>query len=126
MNSVFIRTLCGTTESFTWTNVMHCARNELFRVMAVSISKCVQQKLSMEPTFKMEDIGQEAADDVIDRLKVKQTINNKEIHYLKALIQRAYDYQQNRSNLSNYVISTVSKWAKHKVLRLTVNEESVS
>lgn len=106
MNSVFIRTLCGTTESFTWTNVMHCARNELFRVMAVSISKCVQQKLSMEPTFKMEDIGQEAADDVIDRLKVKRTMNNKEIHYLKALIQRAYDYQQSLSNPSSSLVTS--------------------
>ena len=73
----------------TWFNVTRCVMNELFPVLSITMQKCIEDKLAEEPDFKMDDFGDDAVNGVIDRLKAKRTMNNKEIFYLKALIQRA-------------------------------------
>ena len=47
-----------------------------------------------ESGFKMEDLGEEAVEDVIKRLKVKRKTNNTEIQYLRNLIQRVNQHQE--------------------------------
>ena len=77
----------------TWTNVMQCVVNELFPTMSASISRCVHQKKKKELTFKMDDLGEEAVRDIMKRLQAIRSMNNKEIAYLDALIQRAVDHR---------------------------------
>ncbi len=79
------------TESMTWSNVLQCVRMELFPAISVKISECVQEKLLMDSSFKMTNIGKEAVMDVIERLKEKRTMNNVELSYLLRLFDRAND-----------------------------------
>ena len=64
---------------------------ELFPVLAIKMRECVDEKILEEPNFKLDDFGEDAVNDVMDRLKDKRIMNNKEISYLKALIKRAID-----------------------------------
>ena len=82
------------TERMTWFNVVHCVSTELFPVLAVKMRECVEEKLAKEPTFKLDDFGAAAVGDVIEGLKTKRTMNNKEIAYLKGLIRRATEHQK--------------------------------
>ena len=68
---------------------MQCVSTELFPTFSVKISKCLQQKAIANSAFKMNDVGDEAVEDVIFRLKQMRSMNNKEISYLRKLIQRA-------------------------------------
>ena len=77
----------------TWFNVMQCVTAELFPMMTAQISQCVQEKLLKDNNFKMSDISEEAANDIIELLKEKRTMNYKEVMYLKGLMQRARDFQ---------------------------------
>ena len=45
-----------------------------------------------DSNFKINDFGEDAVNDVIERLKTKRMMSNKEILYLKGLIQRAVDH----------------------------------
>ena len=81
------------SASMTWFNVMQCVRMELFPMISVKISECVQEKLLMDSSFKMSDIGKEAVMDIIERLKAKRTMNNVEVTYLEGLFQRANDHK---------------------------------
>ena len=87
--------ICGHTEcalmTVTWSNVVQCVTNELFPVLSVKINECVQEKLLMESTFKLSDVGNEAVKDIMNRLMTKRTMNNKEMEYLDGLIQRAIE-----------------------------------
>ena len=74
----------------TWFNVLQCVTNELFPVLSVKLSECVQDKLVNDPSFKINNLRDVAVEDVLKRLMTKRTMNNKEIDYLKALIQRAH------------------------------------
>ena len=78
----------------TWFNVMQCVAMELFPKLSARISECVQEKLLKDSTFKMDDICEETADDVLARLMDKRPTNNAEITYLKALVQRAREHHQ--------------------------------
>ena len=73
----------------TWFNVTRCVMNELFPVLSITMQKCIEDKLTEEPDFKLDDFGDEAVKGVIERLKGKRFMNNKEISYLKMLIRRA-------------------------------------
>ena len=53
----------------------------------------------MDSAFKTDDIGKEAVDDIIERLKTKRTMNNKEVSYLQELMLRANDYGQKAQSL---------------------------
>ena len=83
----------------TWFNIMQCVSMELFPAISVKISQCVQEKVLEDSSFELSDIGSEAVDDVIERLKEKRTMNNKEISYLKELIQRARDIAETQHSL---------------------------
>ena len=87
------------TESMTWSNVLQCVRMELFPAISVKISECVQEKLLMDSSFKMTDIGKEAVMDVIERLKEKRTMNNVEVSYLLRLFNRANDHRMMNTGL---------------------------
>ena len=66
--------------------------NELFPVLSITMQKCIENKLAEEPDFKLNDFGEDAVKGVIKRLKEKRFMNNKEIFYLKQLIERAATY----------------------------------
>ena len=72
----------------TWFNVLQCVTQELFPILSIKINECVQEKLLKDTAFKMGDIRKEAVLDILDRLMTKRTMNNKEIAYLKELVQR--------------------------------------
>ena len=86
-------------EILTWFNVMQCVPNELFPAMSVKLSQCVQDKLLMDSSFKMSDIGDDAVKDVLKRLMERRTMNNVEINYLKGLFQRAIQHNEGRHGL---------------------------
>ena len=77
----------------TWFNVLQCVTQELFPVLSIKINECVQEKILQDVTFKMSDIweddhGDDPVTDILARLMTKRTMNNKEIDYLKELVQR--------------------------------------
>ena len=71
--------------------MVQCVTHELFPVLSVKINECVQEKLLQDLNFKSSDITNDAVDDILKRLMTKRTMNNKEIEYLKGLIERAND-----------------------------------
>lgn len=83
----------------TWFNVVQCVSQELFPDLAVRINQLVKEKMSDDATFKMDDIGMEAAQNVIERLKNKRSTNNKEISYLNGLFRRAHLFALNGQGL---------------------------
>ena len=75
----------------SWQNVVQCVTHELFPVLSVKINECVQEKLLQDLNFKSSDITSDAVEDILKRLMTKRTMNNKEIEYLKGLIERTND-----------------------------------
>ena len=71
--------------------MVQCVTHELFPVLSVKINECVQEKLLQDLNFKSSDITSDAVEDILKRLMTKRTMNNKEIEYLKGLIERAND-----------------------------------
>ena len=69
--------------------MVQCVTHELFPVLSVKINECVQEKLLQDLNFKSSDITEDAVEDILKRLMTKRTMNNKEIEYLKGLIERA-------------------------------------
>ena len=64
-------------------------------MLSITMQKCIEEKLSQEPDFKLTDFREETVKDIIERLKGKRTVNSKEISYLKGMIQRAtVDHQE--------------------------------
>ena len=90
----------------TWFKVVHCVKTELFPVLSIALKECIDEKVAKEPNFKIDDFGDDAVEDILDRLKEKRTTNNKEIKYLKALFQRASEYAEYEQRLVNVLIST--------------------
>lgn len=78
----------------TWFNIMQCVSTELFPTFSVKISECLEQKVLRDSAFQMSDVGEDAVNDIIFHLKRKRTMNNKEITYLRKLIQRAVNLPQ--------------------------------
>ena len=80
----------------TWYKVVNCVNTELFPVLSITLKKCIDEKLSEDAKFKPDDFDDKVVYDVMERLKKKRTMNNKEIKYLQALFQRAMESQQNQ------------------------------
>ena len=78
----------------TWFKVVNCVNNELFPVLSIALKKCVDEKLSEDNNFKPDDFGDDVVDDILERLKGERTMNNKEMKYLRELLQRAVDSPQ--------------------------------
>ena len=75
----------------TWLKVINCVNTELFPVLAITLKKCIDEKLFEDSEFKVVDFGSNVVEDVMKRLKAKRTMNSKEIEYLMELFQRAVD-----------------------------------
>ena len=73
------------------------------------MSKCVQEKLASDTGFKLNDFGDEAVSDIFERLKEKRTMSNKEITYLKELINRAIERHQHQQCLVNLLLICIQK-----------------
>ena len=58
-------------------------------MLSIALKKCIDEKLSDNDQFKLDDFGSDVIDDVLERLKGKRVMNNKEIKYLNGLFQRA-------------------------------------
>ena len=63
--------------------------NELFPVLSIKLQECIEEKVAKEPKFKLDDFGDDAVNDIMERFKKKRPMNNKEIFHLKELIKRA-------------------------------------
>ena len=83
----------------TWFKVVNCVSTELFPVLAVTLKKCIDEKLSEDSSFKVENFGDVVIQDVIERLKKKRTTSDKEIEYLRALFERATNPQSDTQRL---------------------------
>ena len=80
---------CTGSVDLNWFNVVQCVSTELFPVLSVTMSKCVQEKFASDAQFKLNDFGRKTVEDFIERLKEKRTMNNTEITYLKKMFGRA-------------------------------------
>ena len=76
--------------------MIQCVWTELFPVLSVKLTECVQEKLAEEASFKQTDFREAAVSDIIERLKRKRAMNNKEIQYLEGLIRKAIGSQDTR------------------------------
>ena len=65
-------------------------------MLSIALKKCIDEKLSDDDQFKLDDFGSDAVNDVMERLKGKRVMNNKEIKYLNGLFQRAIALPQQR------------------------------
>ena len=83
--------------TLTWFDVIQCVWTELFPVLSATLSQCIQEKLGLETEFKLNDFEGDVVNDILERLKRKRTMNNKEINYLKQLIQRAAECAHGQS-----------------------------
>ena len=99
MSSFLSTTTLPTTGSLNlnWFNVVQCVSTELFPVLSVKLSQCVQEKLASDIDFQLNDFGEDSVNDIMERLKEKRAMNNKEILYLRELIQRACDKHENQN-----------------------------
>ena len=88
--------------------MVKCVNNELFPVLSVALKKCIDDKLSEDSSFNLNNFSKAAIDDVMERVKTKRTMNNKEIEYLKGLFQRAIETTQKRLVSCNFAKSTTS------------------
>ena len=88
--------LRNVTDRMTWFKVVNCVNTELFPVLAIALKNCIDEKLSEDVNFKLDDFDDDVIDDLIERLKRKRTMNNKEIKYLKELFERATETTQKR------------------------------
>ena len=73
----------------TWFEIMQCVSVEMFQMLSTKISDSLQQKSLEDSNFKMIDTGDKVVDDIMMRLKEKRMMSNKEISYLRQLIDRA-------------------------------------
>lgn len=76
----------------SWFKVARGVMTELFPVLSIALRECVEDKLSTESTFKVDQFGEDAVKDIVERLKLKRTLSDREVVALKALIQRAVDH----------------------------------
>ena len=93
-------------ERMTWFKVVHCVNHELFPVLSIALKKCIDEKLSEDNNFKLDDFGNDVVDDIMERLKGRRTMNNKEMKYLKELFQRAVGSPQKSLVFSALCIET--------------------
>ena len=84
------------TESRTWFDVIRCVSTELFPALSIIMGKCLDEILREKSDFKVDEFGEEEVMEIMERLKQKRTMNNKEIDYLKKLIQRATENDDQR------------------------------
>ena len=105
---------------------MQCVSAELFPGMTVKISEAVQEKLLKDTSFKMSDIGKDAANDIIRRLMEKRTMNNMEINYLKGLFERGRRYENGDDGTSDIYDSFLFKFEADSFLiylRMSCNRD---
>ena len=74
-------------------------------MLSIALKKCIDEKLSEDIQFKLDDFGDAVLKDIMERLKGKRSMNNKEIKYLEALFKRAMDYKQEQQCLVNNIHS---------------------
>ena len=63
------------------------------------MKECLDEILEEKPDFKLTDFGENAVNEIMERLKQKRTMNNNEIEYLKNLIQRSTEHQEGHQSL---------------------------
>ena len=80
----------------TWFKVVNCVNTELFPVLAIALRECVDRKLSEDVEFKVDNFDKDVVEDIMERLKGKRAMNNKEVQYLKELFGRALETTQKR------------------------------
>ena len=80
----------------TWFKVVNCVNTELFPVLSIALKKCIDEKISENINFKVDDFHKDVVDDVMERLKAKRAMNNREVQYLRGLFQRAIDSPKKR------------------------------
>ena len=80
----------------TWFKVINCVNTEMYPVLAIALRKCIDEKLSEDINFKADDFRKDVVYDVLDKLKGKRAMNNKEVQYLRGLFQRAIDSPKKR------------------------------
>ena len=88
----------------TWFKVVNCVSTELFPVLAITLKKCIDEKLAEDTKFKPDDFGKDVVDDILEKLKGKRTTSDKEIKYLRALFKRATESQLDKQRLVHYTI----------------------
>ena len=80
----------------TWFKVINCVNTEMYPVLAIALRNCIDEKLSEDINFKPDDFNEDVVNDVLDKLKGKRAMNNKEVQYLRGLFQRAIDWPKKR------------------------------
>ena len=89
----------------TWFKVVNCVNTELFPVLSIALKKCIDEKLSDDNKFDLHDFKDDVVDDIMERLKGKRAMNNKEVQYLKELFGRALETTQTTQKRLVYTLT---------------------
>ena len=97
-NDKHLRTVIFGGGELKWHNVVEAVKQELYPTMATWLGESIKELLSSDTdTVKPGDFSDNATESVIERLKTKKVLFNKEIEYIKELVQRANAFRWKES-----------------------------
>lgn len=92
-----------------WHNVVEAVRHELYPLIASALGQSLDE-LMATGTLEVDDLSDGAIDEVIEIMKTKKVLYNKEIEYIKDLVKRArtFRWEENESMfLCHFLFPTV-------------------
>ena len=96
-NDPKIRSPTWISGKVNWNNVVEAVGQELYPKIAESMALSVEE-LKGKRTLKHDDLSGDATDRVIETLKTKKVLYNKEIVYIKGLVERARAFQRKKQS----------------------------
>ena len=79
-----------------WHNLVEAVRQELYPLIATALGQSVDE-LVASGTLKEDDLTESATDKVIEMMKNKKVLYNKEIEYIRDLVKRADAFRWDES-----------------------------
>ena len=72
------------TAPLNWSNIVHAVKHEMYAVLATALQSAVRdvQEDPQLPSFSVTDLSKKAVDTVIEKLKKRKALTNREIAYV--------------------------------------------
>ena len=79
-----------------WMNVVEAVKQELYPLISTPLAESVEELVESQ-TLKPNDLGANAIEMVIAKLKTKKVLYSKEIEYIRDLVERASAFRWRES-----------------------------